>query len=168
MPSQVLKLCLNPYLLLILSVVCIVLTIVDTRQTVQFLVTGLTYIIMFLVVLRGTHRRHVYVSKKIFASLIILLLTSLIWDIIFYSTSPSFALRSTFYIGATLIRASIFGYGWWLLTRTFAERHQVTGRTITTAIVAYLFIGIVYSFIYQAIWHIDANAFPFFRQGLSI
>ena len=77
MPSQVLKLCLNPYLLLILSVVCIVLTIVDTRQTVQLLVTGLTYIIMFLVVLRGTHRRHVYVSRKIFASLIILLLTSL-------------------------------------------------------------------------------------------
>lgn len=159
MPNQVIKFCLNPYLLLILSVICIVLSIVDTRQTVQFLVTGVIYVIMFLVVLRGTHRHHVYLPKKVFTALIILLLISLIWDIIFFSTPQSFALRSAFYIGATLIRAGIFGYGWWLLTRTFTERQQVTGRTIITAIVAYLFIGIVYSFIYQAIWHIDANAF---------
>lgn len=159
MPNHLIKFCLNPYLLLILSVICIVLSIVDTRQTVQYLVTGMLYIVMFLVVLRGTHRRHVYLPKKVFTSLIILILTSLIWDIIFYLTPQSFALRSAFYIGATLIRSSIFGYGWWLLTRTFIERQQVTGKTIITAIVAYLFIGIVYSFIYNAIWHIDAKAF---------
>ncbi len=158
-PSKFIRFCLNPYLLLILSAVCIILSIVDTRETVQYIVTALLYVIMFLVVLRGTRSRHLYLSKKFSASLIALILMSLIWDVIFYLTPQSFALRSAFFIGATLIRVSIFGFGWWLLTRTFAERQQVTDKTITTAIVAYLFIGIVYSFLYYAVWHIDPQAF---------
>jgi hypothetical protein len=159
MPNQFLNLCLNPFLLLILSIATIVLSIVDTRQTVQFLVTMLMYVIMVLVVLRGTRNHHVNFPKKVFSYLIILISMSFVCDVIFYVTPQSFALRSALFLSAALIRASIFGYGWWLLTRTFAERQQVTGKTIITAIVAYLFIGIVYSSIYGAIWHVDANAF---------
>jgi hypothetical protein len=44
------------------------------------------------------------------------------------------------------------------LIKTLATKQKVTENTIITAIVAYLFIGIFYSFVYFSIWQLDPNA----------
>lgn len=156
--GQLLNLCFNPYLLLILSVISIVASITDTHLIGEVIVIGLLTIIMILVALRTIRNGYLVFSKRIFVSIMILILISLSWDGVFYLSPQSFKLKSVFFIGAVLIRMSIFSYGWWTLTKTLAIRQKVTDRTLVTAIVGYLFIGIIYSFVYYAIWQVDPNA----------
>lgn len=159
MVNWLLKQCLNPYLLLILSVTSIFLSIVDTSIVVECFVLLLFSIIMLLVALRGTRIHHLFFSTKILTAVLTLIAVSLIWDSLFLWSHLSLSLRYTFFIGAALIRLCIFSYGWLLLAKTLATRQKVTDRTIITAIVGYLFIGIIWSFMYLMIWQIDPQAF---------
>jgi hypothetical protein len=68
-------------------------------------------------------------------------------------------LKALFFISSAFIRFYIFGMGWLSLVRTLAVKQKVTEHTIITAIVGYLFIGIIWAFIYYGIWHVDSNAF---------
>jgi hypothetical protein len=81
------------------------------------------------------------------------------WDGLFYWKRLPLDLRHIFFIGAALIRLSIFSHGWLLLTKTLATRQKVTDRTVVTAMVGYLFIGIIWSFVYLMIWQVDPKAF---------
>ncbi|HIK46188.1 MAG TPA: two pore domain potassium channel family protein [Leptolyngbyaceae cyanobacterium M65_K2018_010] len=157
--SRYLHVLLNPYLLLIFSILSILASIVNRNPSLELVTTGLLTVIMILIILRGTYGHHVAPSKRGLTSLVLLALTSYLWDAISYLSPRDFALKSTFFFSAVLIRVSIFSYGWWLLTKTLLRRQKVTHETIIIAIVAYLFIGIVYSFIYHAIWKIDPEAF---------
>lgn len=158
MLRQVLNQCLNPYLLLVLSVMSVILAIVGDEVIVEAGVVVLFTIIMILIVIRGTRISHLTFSGKNLAALV-LILVSVIWDGLYLLSNLPFKLRYTFFVGAALIRLTIFCYGWLLLAKTLAIRQKVTDRTIITAIVGYLFIGIIWSFIYLAIWQIDPKAF---------
>jgi hypothetical protein len=115
--------------------------------------------IMILIVLRGTRNQHSAFSIKTLKFTLTLILLSIIWDSVFLWSPLSQELKHIFFIGAALTRLSIFSYGWWLLAKALTVRQKVTDRTIITAVVGYLFIGIIWSFIYLMIWHIDPQAF---------
>lgn len=159
MLSQLLNKCLNPYLLLILSVASVILSIVDSSVIVEAAVLLLFAIIMVLIALRGARTRHLGFSIRILTAILVLIGVSLAWDGLFLWGPLSLSWRYTFFISAALIRLGIFSYGWLLLARTLANRQKVTDRTIVTAIVGYLFIGIIWSFVYLMIWQIDPKAF---------
>ena len=157
--SQFLNLCFNPYLLLILSVISIIASITDSRPIVEVFVIGLLTMIMILIALRDIRNGHLVVSKRILVLFIILIAISLLLDVGFYLSTQSFELKPVFRTGAMLIRLSIFAYGLRTLARTLAMRQKVTDRTIVTALVGYLFIGIIYSFGYYLFWQSDPKAF---------
>ncbi|WP_199309714.1 ion channel [Synechocystis sp. FACHB-383] len=62
-------------------------------------------------------------------------------------------------VTATVIKILVFGYEWISTVKVLAYRQKVTGHTIMLAIIAYLFIGIIWSFIYFMIWQIDPYSF---------
>lgn len=157
--NQLLNWCLNPYLLLILSIVSIILSIVDESIVVEAIVLLLFSLIMLLIALRSARVHYFFAPTKILVAVLTLILISIIWDSLFLWSNLSLDLRYTFFTAAALIRLSIFSYGWLLLARTLATRQKVTDRTIVTAIVGYLFIGIIWSFVYLALWQIDPKAF---------
>jgi hypothetical protein len=158
MRGQILNQCLNPYVLLILSVASVTLSVIDSRVLVEEFVVVLFSIIMVLIAIRSARVHHMTFSKKIFAGILALVLVSLIWDGLFFWEVLPQDLRNVFFIGAALIRLTIFSYGWLLFAKTLATRQRVTDRTIVTAIVGYLFIGIIWSFIYLVIWQVDPKA----------
>lgn len=158
MLNRLLNQLLNPYLLLIFSVVSVILSIVDESILVEGMVLVCFAIIMILIVFRNARRNQVVFTNLLIASLI-LILVSVVWDALYLWGNLPIALKYTFFIGAVLIRLGIFGYGWVLLAKNLATRQKVTDRTIVTAIVGYLFIGIIWAFVYFAIWQIDPQAF---------
>jgi hypothetical protein len=159
MLRQVLNQCLNPYLLLILSVVSITLAIVGDGLITEALVVILFTIIMILIAIRSARVHDLTFSGKTLIALLSLILVSIIWDGLYLLSNLPMYFRYTFFVGASLIRLTIFAYGWLLLAKTLANRQRVTDRTIITAIIGYLFIGIIWSFIYLVIWQIDPKAF---------
>jgi hypothetical protein len=58
-----------------------------------------------------------------------------------------------------LVKICGFGYGWLTTVKLILSRKTVTNQTIVLAITAYLFIGIIWSFMYFTIWQIDPHAF---------
>lgn len=159
MLRQVLNQCLNPYLLLILSVVSITLAIVGDGLITEALVVILFTIIMILIAIRSARVHDLTFSGKTLIALLSLILVSIIWDGLYLLSNLPMYFRYTFFVVASLIRLTIFAYGWLLLAKTLANRQRVTDRTIITAIIGYLFIGIIWSFIYLVIWQIDPKAF---------
>jgi hypothetical protein len=53
----------------------------------------------------------------------------------------------------------VFGYEWLSTVQILAHRQKVTSHTIVLAIISYLFIGIIWSFIYFMMWQIDPHSF---------
>ncbi len=158
MLNQILNRCLNPYLLLVLSIISVTLSIVDSRLVVQGFVIVLFSIIMVLIAARGARVHRIRFSFKILMGVLVLILISLIWDGLYLWGQFPQDLRNTFFIGAAFIRLTIFSYGWLLFAKTLATRQRVTDQTIATAIVGYLFIGIIWSFVYLVIWQVDPKA----------
>lgn len=148
----------NSYLILLLTVISIVIAIVS-ENTVQLLSVNLLFLLtMSLISLRGFYKhRHIY-SNRSLQILLVLILTALIADFFMYfSWFPDF--KNFFLIYTGLIKISIFGYGWLTLVKILAHRQTVTNQTIVLAITAYLFIGIIWSFIYYTIWQINPQSF---------
>ena len=65
---------------------------------------------------------------------------------------------------ATSIKILVFGYEWFSTVKILAYRQKVTSQTIVLAIISYLFIGIIWSFIYFFIWQIDPHSFKISDQ----
>lgn len=159
MLNRLLNQLLNPYLLLIFSVISIILSIVDESMLFEGLVILCFAIVMILIVLRGARSQHLIFTGRILTAVLVLILVSVVWDMLYLWGNLPIALKYTFFAGAALIRLGVFGYGWLLLAKSLATRQKVTDRTIITAIVGYLFIGIIWSFVYFAIWQLDPQAF---------
>ncbi|ACB50598.1 hypothetical protein cce_1248 [Crocosphaera subtropica ATCC 51142] len=148
----------NSYLILFLTVISIVIAIVS-ETTVQLLCTNLLFLLtMALISLRGFYKHHhIYSNRSVFI-LLSLIFTVLISDFfLYFSLFPH--LKQLFLIYAGLIKISVFGYGWLTTIKILARRPTVTNQTIVSAITAYLFIGIIWSFIYYTIWEINPQAF---------
>lgn len=157
--NQLLNWCLSPYVLLVLSMSSVTLSIVNQSLLLEWVVLLLFAMIMVLIAFRGYRTHHVAFSSRVLPAVLILILVSVVWDGLFFWHRLPLALRYTFFVGAALIRLSIFSYGWLLLVTALAKRQKVTQRTIVTAIIGYLFIGIIWSFIYLMLWQIDPQAF---------
>ncbi len=159
MVSRILNQCLNPYLLLVLSVISVVLSIVADQVMVEGIVIALFTLIMILIAIRGARLYHLVFSGKKLIAALVLILISVIGDSLYLCVDLPLDLKYTLFVGAALIRLTLFGYGWLLLAKMLATRQKVTDQTIIVAIVGYLFIGIIWSFIYLVIWQIDPNTF---------
>lgn len=158
MLNQILNRCLSPYVLLVLSVISVTLSIVDSRIIVQGLVVMLFSTIMVLIAIKGARVHHLRFSFKILVGVLVLILVSVVWDGLYFWGRLPQDLRNTFFIAAAFIRLTIFSYGWLLFAKTLATRQRVTDKTIATAILGYLFIGIIWSFVYLVIWQVDPEA----------
>ena len=148
----------NPYLILMLTVISIIIAIVGETTVEMFFTDCLFYITMFLITLRDFPEHHDIFSNRTVRVLLILILTSFLSDL-FYSFNWIPDLNVFFLFGAGLIRIAFFGCGWLSTVKMLARRQKVTSRTIVLAITAYLFIGIIWSFIYFTIWQINPHAF---------
>ena len=159
--NRCLNYCLNPYLLLVLSIVVVVTSIVDKNATVEGFVIFFMSVIMVLLALRMVRVHHRTFSVRIFVSFLFLITVSIVCDLLVYWTDWATGFKNLFFVSAAIIRLYVFGYGWLVLVKTLLTRQRVTDTTIITAVVAYLFIGIIWSFLYFAIWTIDPQAFHF-------
>ena len=157
--NKFLNQCLNPYVMLTLSVVAVAASIVGHRSGTEVFALVLLHIVMSLVSVRIAHTDHRLFSTRFFYSLLALVVVSLLCDGITYFLNDHRNFRTFFLVTGAMIRFYIFGYGWMSLIKTLATKQKVTENTIITAIFAYLFIGIFYSFAYFSIWQLDPNAF---------
>ena len=148
----------NSYLILLLTVISIIIAIVS-ETTVQLLCVNLLFLLtMSLISLRGFYKHHHIYSNRSLQILFFLILTALIADFfLYFHWIPE--LKQFFLIYTGLVKISVFGYGWLTTIKILARRSTVTNQTIVLAITAYLFIGIIWSFIYYTIWQINSQAF---------
>ncbi|MEA5511536.1 potassium channel family protein [Crocosphaera sp. UHCC 0190] len=153
----------DSYLILMLTVVSIIIAIIS-ENTVQFLCVNILFLFtMSLISFRGVYKHnHVY-SHRSLKVLLLLILTAFLADLfLYFNWIPTF--KTFFLVYAGLIRVGIFAYGWLTTVKILAHRSKVTNQTIILAITAYLFIGIIWSFIYFMIWQIDPQAFHINEQ----
>ena len=158
MLNQFQNYCLNPYILLILTVAFIVASMVDDSLSVEIFVLFIFYAISILLAVRITHSHQLGFFARFFTFFLVLIGISILCDGLVYFVDLSPGLKALFFVSASFIRFYIFGYGWFSLAKTLATKQKVTDNTIITAIIAYLFIGILYSVVYFAIWHVDPKA----------
>jgi hypothetical protein len=113
---------------------------------------------MFLISLQGFYKKHYIYSKRSLQILFFLTLTAVIADLFWYFNWVP-CLKKFFLIYTGFIKISVFGYGWLTTVKTLARRQTVTNHTIVLAITAYLYLGIIWSFMYYTIWQINPQAF---------
>ncbi len=148
----------NPYLIFVLAVVSIVFSIVGTHWTIRLCVNVIFFLTMLLITFRDLSKRGNRVLCRNFNFFLLLIVIAILFDFFYYSHwFPN--LNVVFLVVAGLIKVSIFGCGWLSMVILLGNRQKVTGRTIILAITAYLFIGIIWSFIYFTFWQINPHAF---------
>jgi hypothetical protein len=153
-----LELLTNSYLILLLTVVSIIIAIVSENNVQLLCVNFLFLLTMSLISLRSFHRHDYIYSNRSLKILFFLILTTFLADLFLYFNWVS-NLTTFFLVYAGLIRVGIFAYGWLTTVKILAHKSKVTNHTIILAITAYLFIGIIWSFIYYTIWQIYPQAF---------
>ena len=148
----------NYYLIFIFTVVSIIIATVG-ENTVQLSCTNiLLCVTMLLITLREFRDHPDVLSDKKFKVLLILILITFLSDL-FYNFNWIPDLEIFFLFNAGLIKVVFFGTGWLSTVKMLARKQKVTDRTILLAITAYLFIGIIWSFIYFTVWEINPHAF---------
>lgn len=148
----------NPYLIFLLTVLSIIIAIVGDNTLQIFGTCCIFYLTMFLITLRDFYKHHDLVSTRNARISLILILISIVFDLFYYfNWFPH--LKVFFLFSAQLIRIAFFGYAWLSIVKRLAHRQKVSNHTIILAITAYLFIGIIWSFIYFTIWQINPDAF---------
>ncbi len=152
----------NPYLVLCCIVVGIVATVVGNSTLIQQLVVLLWSFTMLLVALKPLGKENRRLATQRFLFFLALTLISSACELFYYAkyTGKSETVVATgLIIAASLIRVVIFGYGWLAMLTDLSRREKVTGRTLASAAIAYLFIAVIWSYIYLVVWHIDSKAF---------
>jgi hypothetical protein len=148
----------NPYIILILTVTGIIIAIVGKNIFELFFVNIIFLATILLIALRNFYLHdRVYSDKrlKIFFGLVLIGFLS---DVIaHFNYLPDF--NQLFLAIATSIKVVVFGYEWLSTVQILAHRQKVTSHTIVLAIISYLFIGIIWSFIYFMMWQIDPHSF---------
>ncbi|MFM1842935.1 MAG: hypothetical protein RLZZ490_1673 [Cyanobacteriota bacterium] len=148
----------NPYIILIITVIGISIAIVG-KNTFELFFVNVTFLAtIFLIAIRDFYRHDRVYSKKRTKIVFILISIVFLSDLIFhFQWIPG--LSGFFLVTATVIKILFFGYEWFATVQALAHRQRVTSNTIVLAIISYLFIGIIWSFIYFMIWQIDPHAF---------
>ena len=148
----------NPYFIFMLTVVSIIIAIVGKNAMQLFGVDVLIFITMLLIILRSFYKHRRTFSNKHLKVLLILIFISFFFDLfLYFNWNTDF--KNFFLVYAELIKIGVFVYGWLSTVQILAQTQTVTSRTIILAITAYLFIGIIWSFIYLIIWKIYPQAF---------
>jgi hypothetical protein len=108
--------------------------------------------------LRNFYRHDRVYSDKRLKVFFALVLMSFLSDVMaHFNWFPDF--NPLFLATATSIKIVVFGYEWISTVKILASRQKVTSQTIVLAIISYLFIGIIWSFIYFFIWQVDSHSF---------
>lgn len=152
----------NPYLVLGCIVVGIVATVVGNSTLIQQLVVMLWSLTMLLIALKPLGKENRRLATQRFLFFLALTLISSACELIYYAKytgqSATFVAAGLI-IAASLIRIVIFCYGWLAMLADLSRRQKVTGHTLASAVIAYLFIGVIWSYMYLVVWHIDPKAF---------
>jgi hypothetical protein len=148
----------NPYIILIITVIGIAIAIVGKNTFELFFVNATFLVTILLIALRNFYLHdRVYSDKKakiVFVLIIVAFSSDLMFHFQWISRFSVFFLAT-----ATFIKTLVFGFEWFATVKVLADRQKVTGHTIILAIISYLFIGIIWSFIYFMIWQIDPHSF---------
>ncbi len=148
----------NPYVILTLTVIGVTLAIVGENTIELFFVNVIFLVTILLMSLRHFYNHdYVYSTRKL-RVLIILILIAFLSDVMFHFKWISL-LNRFFLVTAVFIKVLVFGYEWLITIKILARRQKVTNNTIVSAIISYLFIGIIWSFIYFIIWQLSPHSF---------
>ena len=142
-------------ILLVLILVMIVLTpfldvFVETRIMMDILLTAIFFTIIFAI---KTKRIHV-----IIASILVLPLIISTWSVYFYDSTHLSLLTRIF-------GALFFGYAVVLILQEIARSAEVSRETIFAAVVAYLLIALMWSFLYMILELAVPGSFSFPDQS---
>ncbi len=153
-----LKQWINPYTILIITVIGIVIAIVGKNTFELFFVNITFFATISLIALRNFYLHdRVYSDKRVKAFLVLVFISFLSDSIFHFNWLSDF--NQFFLVIATSVKIVVFGYEWLSTVKILAYRQKVTSQTIVLAIISYLFIGIIWSFIYFFIWQIDSHSF---------
>jgi hypothetical protein len=148
----------NPYIILILTLIGITIAIVGKNTFELFFVNIIFLITILLIALRNFYRHDRVYSDKRLKVFFVLVLMGFLSDVIaHFNYLPDF--NQLFLAITTSIKVVVFGYEWLSTVQILAHRQKVTSHTIVLAIISYLFIGIIWSFIYFMMWQIDPHSF---------
>lgn len=148
----------NPYIILMITVIGIVIAIVGKNTFELFFVNIAFLATIFLIALRNFYLHdRVYSDKRLKAFFVLILIGFLSDFIAHFNWLSNF--NQLFLATATSIKIMVFGYEWLSTVKVLAYRQKVTNQTIVLAIISYLFIGIIWSFIYFFIWQVDPHSF---------
>lgn len=153
-----LKQCTNPYIILIITIIGITIAIVG-KNTFELFFVNITFLVtILLIALRNFYLHDRVYSDKRLKGFFALILIGILSDFIFhFNWLPDF--NQLFLATASSIKILVFGHQWLSTVKILAHRQKVTSHTIVLAIISYLFIGIIWSFIYFFIWQIDPYSF---------
>jgi hypothetical protein len=148
----------NPYIILMITVIGIVIAIVG-KNTFELFFVNITFLATILLIALRNFYLHdrVYSDKSLKAFFVLVLIGFLSDFMAHFNWLPDF--NRLFLATATSIKVLVFGYEWLATVKILAYRQKVTSQTIVLAIISYLFIGIIWSFIYFFIWQIDPHSF---------
>ena len=148
----------NPYIILIITVIGIVIAIVG-KNTFELFFVNVTFLATILLIALRNFYLHdrVYSDKRLKVFFVLVLIGFLSDVIAHFNLLPDF--KQLFLAIATSIKILVFGYEWFSTVKILAYRQKVSSQTIVLAIISYLFIGIIWSFIYFFIWQIDHHSF---------
>jgi hypothetical protein len=148
----------NPYIILALTIVGITLAIVAETIIELFLVNVIFLITIILISLRNSSNRERIYSPQKLKILITLILIAFLADCLLHFKLLTI-FNQVFLVTASLIKVLVFGYEWVMTVKILSNRQKVNSQTIVLAIISYLFIGIIWSFIYLMIWQINPHSF---------
>lgn len=148
----------SSYLILGLTLMTILIAIIGESIIDLMVFNAICALTMFLIIYRDYQEGNRSLSKKFFNTLSILIIISFFTNL-FYNFSFFPQLNIYFLLISQLIKIGVFGYGWLSTVKILLYKQKVTDQTIVIAINAYLFIGIIWSFIYFTVWQINPQAF---------
>lgn len=153
---------INTYLILGCVLAGIIMSVVGNNTLVQQFVVLLWSLTMFLVALRLLWRDNYRLARRRFIWFLTLTLTiTLICSILelIYLAKYDESIDPFLIIFASSLRIGLFSYGWFELVYNLSHRQKVTGQTIALAIIAYLFIAVIWFYLYLIVWHLNPQAF---------
>lgn len=147
----------NPYLILALTIVSITLSIVGETLIGLVCVNLLLMLTILLIALRNFYSHDRVYSHKTLKILIFFIFAAFLSSFMFHFKLIA-SLNHFFLMTAISIKVFVFGYEWLSTVKILARKQKVTSHTIIMAIISYLFIGIIWSFIYFLMWQLNPNS----------
>jgi hypothetical protein len=148
----------NSYLIFLLTILGITLAYFETNLIQIILFNFVFFWIMLLIFLRDIYKGYRTVSRIRFFCFIFLILINILFSFLYYlKIFPTLNLFFLLFDG--MLKVAFYGFGCLSTAKILMKKQKITGQTIILAITAYLFIGIIWSFIYYTIWQINPRAF---------